>query len=136
MSSDRLAAKHPEQGRTLAVAQVLVTFFLAATTSPIASYAEVRQVAQVWHACERDSAGTGFGLLLFHLPVLFLGQTLAVGALASAVLMLVRPRPVAVPAAVAAGLAVLVVCAFAYFHVNGLPMANEFCPTTQPTWWP
>ncbi|PWU62116.1 hypothetical protein DLE60_02040 [Micromonospora globispora] len=135
MPSDHPTA-HPSQGHPLPTSQVPATFLLAATTSLVASIAEMRQVAQVWLACERDSAGMGFGFLLFHLPVLLLGQTLAVGALASAVLMLVGPRPVAVPLAVAVGLAVLVGCAFAYFHVNGLPMANEFCRTTQPTWWP
>ncbi|MEV0725909.1 hypothetical protein AB0I37_24405 [Micromonospora purpureochromogenes] len=135
MSSDRPTAEHPSQS-PLPTSHVSATFLLAAITSLVASFAEMRQVGQVWLACERDSAGMGFGFLLFHLPVLLLGQTLAVGALASTVLMLVRPRPVAVPLAVAVGLAGFVGCAFVYFVVNGLPMANEFCRTTQPTWWP
>ncbi|MFI7209831.1 hypothetical protein [Micromonospora maritima] len=126
----------PSEERGLPAWQIWVTFIAAALASFVASMAEMRQVGQVWLDCEMDSAGMGFGFVIFHLPVLFFGQTALVGAVATAAMAVVRPRPRAVLLAVTVGLGVLILCAFMYFTFNGLPVSNQFCRTPQPTWWP
>ncbi|WP_155246119.1 hypothetical protein [Salinispora arenicola] len=60
--------------------QVAVVFMAAALASFMASLEEIRQVGQVWLDCEMDSGGMGGYLMMFHLPVLFFGQTALLGA--------------------------------------------------------
>lgn len=115
--------------------QVAVAFMAAALASFAASLEEIRQVGQVWLDCEMDSAGMGGYLMMFHLPVLFFGQTALLGAVATVAMSVIRPRYAAVLTAVTAGMVLLVLCAFVYFNFNDLPVTNQFC-TPQPTWWP
>lgn len=116
--------------------QVAVVFMAAALVSFVASLEEIRQVGQVWLDCEMDSAGMGGYLMMFHLPVLFFGQTALLGAVATVAMSVIRPRYAAVLIAVTAGMVLLVLFAFVYFNVNDFPVTNQFCRTPQPTWWP
>ncbi|MGB2572543.1 hypothetical protein ACPFP2_29480 [Micromonospora citrea] len=107
----------------------------AAVVSFVAAVLEIRQVALVWKTCELDSAGVGFFLMLFHLPLLVVAQTAVVTGVALP-LMGDRLRADRVLLVTASGLVALAASAVVYFLLQGFPVTNEFCPTPQPDWWP
>ncbi|GAA3777844.1 hypothetical protein GCM10022379_51080 [Micromonospora maritima] len=115
--------------------RVVPVVVAAAVASFFAAVLEIRQVALVWKACELDSAGVGFFLVLFHLPLLVVVQTAVVTGVALR-LKGNRWRAGRVLLATTSGLAALAASAVVYFLIQGFPVTNEFCPKPEPAWWP
>jgi hypothetical protein len=100
----------------------------------LAAYAEVRVVDHAWTTCDAGSgAGNGFALTV-SLVGLTAVHTLLV-ATAVATLAVVRRPPFVRPVLAGTGVAVLLL-AWGFFAMMGLPLDSDACPWGEPAWWP